>query len=125
MSSPFIEETWIATNIARSYGRTTRRQRLVASARHLNTSTFSRCPVPGRYRAACVIDSPIKGRDLPRYVEQSREGLYCPLRLARLYSPADIGNAAMFKTRGSHIRIEKNRQGATPCKSDIGSPRAS
>jgi len=68
----FIDETWIATNMARRDGRAPRGQRLVAGVPHghWKTGTFLAALRQDAITARCVIDGPINGEIFRAYIEQ-------------------------------------------------------
>jgi transposase len=68
----FIDETWVKTNMTRSYGRAPRGHRLVCSVPHghWTTSTFLAALRHDAITAPCVIDGPINGEAFRAYVEQ-------------------------------------------------------
>jgi transposase len=68
----FLDETWIATNLTRRYGRSPRGERLVGSVPHghWKTSTFVAALRYDGLTAPFVIDGPINGEWFRTYVEE-------------------------------------------------------
>src|SRR5690349_15544336 len=95
----FIDETWVATNMARRYGRAPRGQRLVAGVPHghWKTSTFLAALRHNAITAPCVIDGPINGETFRAYVEQF---------LVPTLTPGDI---VIIDNLGSHKGIGVRR----------------
>lgn len=98
----FIDETWVATNMARRYGRSARGQRLVAAVPHGHwmTSTFVAGVRRSGITAPCVIDGAINGETFRAYVEQF---------LAPALEPGDIvvmDNLGSHKVAGVRDAIE-------------------
>jgi transposase len=103
----FLDETWIATNMARRYGRSPRGERLVGSVPHghWKTSTFVAALRYDGLTAPFVIDGPINGEWFRTYVEEV---------LAPTLKPGDIvvlDNLASHKVAGVRAAIEA--RGAT------------
>lgn len=90
----FIDETWVKTNMTRTYGRCARGKRLVAKVPHghWRTLTFLAALRADRIDAPCVIDGPINGRSFLAYVEQF---------LIPTLKPGDI---VIMDNLGSHKR---------------------
>src|SRR5262245_56266221 len=68
----FLDETWIATNMMRRYGRSPRGERLVGAVPygHWKTTTFVVGPRCDGLTASFVIDGPINGEWFRAYVEK-------------------------------------------------------
>jgi transposase len=88
----FIDETWVATNMTRRYGRAPRGERVLGRAPHghWKTSTFLAALRLDRVTAPCLIDGPINGELFQAYVEQI---------LAPTLAPGDI---VVMDNLGSH-----------------------
>jgi transposase len=68
----FLDETWVKTNMAPTYGWSPRGSRLIGRAPHghWKTLTFIAALRVDRIDAPCVIDGPINGKLFLAYVEQ-------------------------------------------------------
>jgi len=98
----FIDETWIATNMVRRYGRSPRGERLVGAVPygHWKTTTFVAGLRCDGLTAPFVIDGPINGEWFRTYVEKV---------LAPTLRPGDIvilDNLSSHKVAGVRAAIE-------------------
>ena len=101
----FIDETWASTNMAPTYGRGPRGERVegVAPHGHWKTTTFIAALRHDRLTATCVFDGAINGARFRAWVEQA---------LAPTLSPGDIvvmDNLAAHKVVGIREAIEAKR----------------
>src|SRR5262245_3091800 len=98
----FLDETWIATNMIRRYGRSPRGERLVGAVPYgrWKTTTFVAGPRCDGLTAPFVIDGPINGEWFRTYVEKV---------LAPTLRPGDIvilDNLGAHKVAGVHAAVE-------------------
>jgi transposase len=98
----FLDETWIATNMMRRYGRSPRGERLVGAVPygHWKTTTFVAGPRCDELTAPFVIDGPINGEWFRAYVEKV---------LAPTLRPGDIvilDNLGAHKVAGVRAAVE-------------------
>lgn len=98
----FIDETWLATNMARRYGRSAKGERLKAPVPHGHWKTTTFLAGLGQHGviAPLVLDGPIDGECFRAWVEQF---------LAPALSPGQIvvmDNLASHKVAGIRMAIE-------------------
>jgi DDE superfamily endonuclease len=106
----FIDETWIATNMIRGYGRSPRGERLVGAVPygHWKTMTFVAGLRCDGLTAPFVIDGPINGEWFRTYVEKV---------LAPTLRPGDVvvlDNLSSQGRKRARDRLGARRQAALP-----------
>jgi len=104
----FLDETWLATNMARRCGRCARGQRLKAAMPygHWKTTTFLAGLSHDRVIAPLVLDGPIDGESFRAYVEQFLAPALRPgqiVMMDNLLSHKVAGVRAAIEAVGAHV----------------------